>query len=178
MPDPYRVQPDSDFVRRIVEDGGGDLKKCFQCATCSMVCGLSNGDRPFPRKEMIWAQWGLRDRLMADPDVWICHQCGDCSTQCPRGARPGDVLAAIRREAIFHYAVPASLARWVNDPARLLPVPVWALQAAGALLGKSDAVQRLCSNLQVDISKARQLLGWVPPVSLEEGLKMTMKVKP
>jgi nucleoside-diphosphate-sugar epimerase len=55
--------------------------------------------------------------------------------------------------------------------ARLLPVPVWALQAGASLLGKGDAVQRLCGNLQVDISKARSLLGWVPPVSVEEGLR-------
>ena len=38
-------------------------------------------------------------------------------------------------------------------------------------LGKGDAVQRLCGNLQVDISKARSLLSWVPPVSVEEGLR-------
>jgi nucleoside-diphosphate-sugar epimerase len=54
---------------------------------------------------------------------------------------------------------------------RLLPVPVWALQAGASLLGKGDAVQRLCGNLQVDISKARKLLGWVPPVSVEDGLQ-------
>jgi nucleoside-diphosphate-sugar epimerase len=60
--------------------------------------------------------------------------------------------------------------------ARLLPVPVWALQAGASLLGKGDAVQRLCGNLQVDISKARSLLGWVPPVSVEEGLRRAMAV--
>lgn len=58
--------------------------------------------------------------------------------------------------------------------ARVLPVPVWALQAGASLLGKGDAVQRLCGNLQVDISKARSLLGWVPPVSVEEGLRRAM----
>ena len=61
-------------------------------------------------------------------------------------------------------------------PARLLPVPVWVLHAGALLLGKSDAVQRLCGNLQVDISKARSLLGWVPPVSVEEGLRRAMGV--
>jgi UDP-glucose 4-epimerase len=60
--------------------------------------------------------------------------------------------------------------------ARLLPVPVWALQAGASLLGKGDAVQRLCGNLQVDTSKARSLLGWVPPVSVEEGLRRAMAV--
>jgi len=66
------------------------------------------------------------------------------------------------------------MAQAAGVPARLLPVPVWALQAGATLLGKGDAVQRLCGNLQVDISKARGLLGWVPPVSVEEGLRRAM----
>lgn len=45
------------------------------------------------------------------------------------------------------------------------------LRAGAALLGKGDSVQRLCGNLQVDIAKARRLLGWVPPVSVDEGLR-------
>ena len=63
------------------------------------------------------------------------------------------------------------MARAAGVPVRSLPVPVWALQAGATLLGKGDAVQRLCGNLQVDISKARQLLGWVPPISSDEGLR-------
>ena len=68
------------------------------------------------------------------------------------------------------------MAQAAGVPARLLPVPVWALQAGATLLGKGDAVQRLCGNLQVDISKARTLLGWVPPVAVEEGLRRAMAV--
>ena len=62
------------------------------------------------------------------------------------------------------------LARAAGVHARLLPLPAWILQIGGRILGKGDAIQRLCSNLQVDISKARNMLGWVPPVSVEEGL--------
>ena len=58
-------------------------------------------------------------------------------------------------------------------PARLLPVPSSVLKLAGALLGKSDMVQRLCGSLQVDIAKTQDLLGWTPPVSLDEGLRRT-----
>jgi nucleoside-diphosphate-sugar epimerase len=68
------------------------------------------------------------------------------------------------------------MAQAAGVPARLLPLPVWALQAGASLLGKGDAVQRLCGNLQVDISKARSLLGWVPPVTVEEGLRLAMAV--
>ena len=68
------------------------------------------------------------------------------------------------------------MAQAAGVSARLLPVPVWALQAGASLLRKSDAVQRLCGSLQIDISKARSLLGWVPPVSVEEGLRRAMVV--
>ena len=127
MPEPYLVRPDREFVQRVLGEGGDDLKKCYQCATCSVVCDLSEGKKPFPRKEMIWTQWGLKDKLVADPDVWLCHQCNDCSTRCPRAARPGDVLAAVRQETIQHYAVPKGFARYVNQvkylPAMLV-IPV------------------------------------------------------
>jgi nucleoside-diphosphate-sugar epimerase len=63
------------------------------------------------------------------------------------------------------------MAQAAGVPARLLPVPVWALKTGASLLGKGDAVQRLCGNLQVDISKARTLLGWNPPISVDEGLR-------
>jgi len=66
------------------------------------------------------------------------------------------------------------MAQAAGVPARLIPIPVWALQAGASLLGKGNVVQRLCGNLQVDISKARNLLGWVPPVSVEEGLRRAM----
>jgi len=66
------------------------------------------------------------------------------------------------------------MAQAAGVPARLLPVPVWALEWAGRLAGKGDAVQRLCGNLQIDSSKARDLLGWVPKVSVQEGLRRAM----
>ena len=63
------------------------------------------------------------------------------------------------------------MAQAAGVPARLLPVPVPWLRMAARLLGKADSVDRLCGNLQVDISKACTLLGWVPPVSVTEGLR-------
>jgi nucleoside-diphosphate-sugar epimerase len=59
----------------------------------------------------------------------------------------------------------------IGHPARLLPVPAIWLKLAAALIGKPDMARRLCGSLQVDISKTRELLGWVPPVSLDEGLR-------
>ncbi|MFZ5491988.1 MAG: UDP-glucose 4-epimerase family protein [Pseudomonadota bacterium] len=66
------------------------------------------------------------------------------------------------------------VARAMGRPARLLPVPVWALRAAAASLGKRAMAQRLLGSLQVDGSKARELLGWEPPCRVDEGLKRSV----
>lgn len=61
----------------------------------------------------------------------------------------------------------------LNAPARLIPIPSWILQTGAALLGKKALSQRLCGSLQVDITKTRSLLGWTPPVSVNDALKAT-----
>lgn len=59
----------------------------------------------------------------------------------------------------------------MGRPARLIPVPAGWLKLAAAMVGKRDVAQRLCGSLQVDIEKTRQLLGWRPPLTLDQGLK-------
>lgn len=63
----------------------------------------------------------------------------------------------------------------LGRPARLLPVPAVLLQLGATVLGKKAMAQRLLGSLQVDISKTRDLLGWKPPISVEEGLRRCFK---
>lgn len=63
------------------------------------------------------------------------------------------------------------VARAMGKPSRLIPVPSSLLMLGATLLGKKAVAQRLLGSLQVDISKARDLLGWEPPISVEEGLR-------
>ena len=64
-----------------------------------------------------------------------------------------------------------SVAKAGGLPSRLIPVPTEVLMFVAGLLGKKAVTQRLLGSLQVDISKARDLLGWNPPISVEEGLR-------
>ncbi|MDI1273039.1 SDR family oxidoreductase [Polaromonas sp.] len=66
------------------------------------------------------------------------------------------------------------LARAAGVSARVPSVPLWALQAGAALLGKRDALERLCGNLQLDISKARHVLDWAPPLGVADALQQTV----
>ena len=127
MQETLLVQPDTAFIHDVMASGGRDLKKCMQCGTCSAVCGLAPDDLAFPRKQMLEAQWGLKDKLIGDPAIWLCHNCGDCMTYCPRGARPGDVFGALRQAAIEHFAWPRFLAKMAGSP--------WALPALLVLPG-------------------------------------------
>ncbi len=97
------VQPDPELIREVMAAGGGDLKKCYQCATCSVTCDLSTDDASFPRRQMLAAQWGLKDRLMEDPGPWLCYYCGECSKRCPRQANPGESMMALRRYLTAQY---------------------------------------------------------------------------
>lgn len=135
------IKPDLNFVKDVIASGGESLKKCFQCATCSVVCNLSPDDKPFPRKEMIYAQWGLKDKLFSNPDIWLCHHCSDCTAYCPRGAKPGEVIGAVRKLAIQNYSVPRFLGRALGSPSYLIllfAIPVAILLAVLASLGHLD----------------------------------------
>jgi nucleoside-diphosphate-sugar epimerase len=59
----------------------------------------------------------------------------------------------------------------MGRPSRLVPIPSGLLLLAATILGKKAVSQRLFGSLQVDISKARDLLGWNPPLNVEEGLR-------
>ncbi|MFC2152857.1 quinone-interacting membrane-bound oxidoreductase complex subunit QmoC [Bacteroidota bacterium] len=115
------VKPDIKFKKQLKEVSKSSLNECMQCGTCSVVCSLAPEERPFPRKEMIWAGWGMKEKLIGNTDIWLCHQCGDCSTYCPRGVKPADVFSAVREISYQHYAKPKFLGKIVNNP-KLLPV--------------------------------------------------------
>lgn len=90
-------------------------------------------------------------------------------------AAAGQTFLVSDGEDVSTTALLQRTAKAMGKNARLLPVPAPLLAFAAALLGKRAAAQRLCGSLQVDIEKTRQLLGWQPPLTLDQGLKQAVK---
>lgn len=72
-----------------------------------------------------------------------------------------------------------NLLRLVGDamsrPARLYPMPNRLLQVTARLLGKGEQLARLLESLQVDVRDTREVLGWLPPLGVEEALNKTVQ---
>ncbi|WP_373976010.1 SDR family oxidoreductase [Chitinibacter sp. SCUT-21] len=98
--------------------------------------------------------------------IWTCVQ---------HPAAANQIFLASDGEDLSTTELLQRMAKASGVASRLIPVPMWMLQTGAALLGKSDMAQRLCGSLQVDISKARELLGWQPPVSVDEALLKTAR---
>jgi nucleoside-diphosphate-sugar epimerase len=69
------------------------------------------------------------------------------------------------------------LIRWLADgvgrPARLFAMPPSWLEVAARVAGAEAAYERLSGTLQVNSSKARELLDWQPPLPVDDGLRET-----
>ncbi|MEI6122579.1 MAG: 4Fe-4S dicluster domain-containing protein [Bacteroidota bacterium] len=96
-----KVNPD--FANDIRKFGAGDFSACYSCGTCTAICSLTDKDNSFPRKTIRYTMLGLENELKSSVDPWMCYYCGDCSTNCPRQADPGNLMMAIRRYLISKY---------------------------------------------------------------------------
>lgn len=63
------------------------------------------------------------------------------------------------------------MAQAMHVPSRLFAFPPEILAATAKCVRQSSVADRLLGSLQVDISKAKYLLDWAPPISTEEGLR-------
>ncbi|ROL59224.1 hypothetical protein D9V86_10965 [Bacteroidetes/Chlorobi group bacterium ChocPot_Mid] len=119
MSERQNIGTDVEFIKHLKKHGGETMKKCYQCATCSVVCQLSPEEYAFPRKEMIQAAWGQKEKLLSDADIWLCHGCMDCSLQCPRGARPADLMGAVRSFIYQKFSFPRFMGSAMANPKAL-----------------------------------------------------------
>ncbi len=95
---------DSRLMADMQKLGAFDVSACYNCGTCTAICPLSEEGHEFPRKLIRYATLGLKDMLLASPEVWMCYFCGECTTSCPRSADPGQFMMSARRYVTRKYS--------------------------------------------------------------------------
>jgi len=83
--------------------GATDISACYNCGVCTAICPLSVDGASFPRRMSRYAQLGMRDKLLASPELWSCYGCSECTDSCPTRADPASFMAAARRYAVASY---------------------------------------------------------------------------
>jgi UDP-glucose 4-epimerase len=97
----------------------------------------------------------------------------DLIIHCIDAPGASGILLARDQEQPTTVELMAALAGALGRRPRLLPIPAAWLRMAGTLIGKRAVVSRLCDPLEVDLAATSTRLGWQPPVSLEDGLRLT-----
>jgi heterodisulfide reductase subunit C len=92
----------SNFVKQVLAEGGkgAAIAACMQCGTCSGGC--TNIDRMdmSPRTLILMIQRGEWEKVLESNALWMCSSCYICTSRCPRGVRPSDVIEAVKAIAI------------------------------------------------------------------------------
>lgn len=104
--------------------------------------------------------------------VWnLCDLIGACVLHPLGGSQ---VFLVADGEDISTPDLISRLGALLRRPVRLIPVPVALLKVLGSISGQRNALDKMVDPLQVDIGYTRGLLGWTPPLCLDEGLARTV----
>lgn len=109
---------DPTLLAEIRRYGMFDNAACYQCGSCTLSCDLVSNSATFPRRSIRYALLGLRGPLLSSLEPWVCHDCGDCSTICPRHAEPRISMLTLRRFMSAQYD-------WSGIAAKLLQSKAW-----------------------------------------------------
>lgn len=85
------------FAEELKKYGSDDFYACFNCGNCTATCSLSTPESSFPREMIRFTTLGLEEDIKSSLKPWECYYCGQCSTECPREAGPGELMMSLRR---------------------------------------------------------------------------------
>ncbi len=126
----------------------------------SMVKWVNRGV-PFP----FGAVYNKRSLIALDNLVSFIVHCIDH----PKAAN--EVFLVSDGEDVSMSELLRKVAKVFGKKLRLIPIPVCLMIFLAKLIGKGDVASRLFGSLQVDSSKARDLLGWKPVITMDKQLK-------
>ncbi|MEZ9645209.1 UDP-glucose 4-epimerase family protein [Vibrio sp. 10N.261.52.C2] len=97
-------------------------------------------------------------------------------TCCEHPSAPGHTFLASDSQDVSTSQLIRAIALSMDKSSRLLPIPMSWIRVGASVLRKQHLAQRVCANLQVETCHTKEILGWTPPVTFEEGINKTVEV--
>nr|WP_297331836.1 SDR family oxidoreductase [Pseudoalteromonas sp.] len=131
------------------------------------------------RSMLNWVKKGLPLPLGAVNNlrslVYIDNLCDLIITCIDHPKAKNEIFLVSDGEDLSISALLRKIAKAQGVSSRLISIPPSLLVLLSKLFGKQAQAQRLLGSLQVDMQKTKELLGWAPLVSLDEGIKRTVE---
>lgn len=117
------IKLEPDIRDLIIEFGGEDVTKCYQCGRCMPACPwncLTNIEYVVYRYPQaiklgdIISTEKKEDLEKETIDIFRCVGCDSCLSECPRGVNISDVLRAVRRILVDYGSYPNELKNVVS----------------------------------------------------------------
>ena len=90
---------------------GSGILVCIQCGRCSSGCPVARQTSEHnPRRLMEMVILGLKKDVLSTQLPWYCLSCFTCLDRCPQGGDVGDVMFALRNQAVKQGNIPAGVA--------------------------------------------------------------------
>ncbi len=119
---------DPTLLSEVRKYGSFDVSGCFNCGSCTLGCVLSTDQASFPRRQTRQVLMGLKQMVLSSLEPWMCHDCGDCSTVCPRETKPRDGMVTLRRYLASHYD-------WTGITAKINSSKIWYIGSLSFVAG-------------------------------------------
>ncbi|MCP4716820.1 MAG: heterodisulfide reductase [Deltaproteobacteria bacterium] len=92
-----RKKLSSNFVKKVEEISGQNLRSCYQCGKCSAGCPLVHAMDLLPNQIIRLVQLGLEEEIEKSKSIWLCGSCVTCGVRCPRGVDLSKIMEALRQ---------------------------------------------------------------------------------
>ena len=94
---------------------------------------------------------------------------------CGHPSAPGHTFLVSDDHDVSTTQLMQTIAQAMGKSPLLIPIPMSWIQLGASVLKKQQIAQRVCGSLKVEIGSTKDILGWEPPVSFEQGIKRTVE---
>ncbi len=92
-------KPDTAFIRKVEEESGQVVSRCYQCGNCTAGCPMSFTYDYSASRLMRLIQAGQKETVLSSKALWMCASCETCTQRCPNNIDVAKILETCRHMA-------------------------------------------------------------------------------